>query len=48
MNSTVQQILEILKYILPALIVLWATYLIVNKFLIKEIDRKQLAIFQEN
>lgn len=48
MNSTVQQILEILKYILPALIVLWATFLIVNKFLIREIERKQLAIFREN
>lgn len=42
------QILEILKYILPALIVLISTYLIVNKFLIKEIERKRLAIFQKN
>jgi hypothetical protein len=48
MNNTVQQILEILKYILPALIVLWASFLIVNKFLIREIERKQLAIFREN
>ncbi len=42
------EILEIAKYILPAIVVLIATYLIVNKFLVKEIERKQLAIFQEN
>ena len=43
-----QQILEILKYILPSIVVLIATFLIVNKFLVKEIERKQLAIFQQN
>lgn len=43
-----QEILEILKYILPAIVVLIATYLIVNKFLVKEIERKQLAIFSQN
>lgn len=42
------QILEILKYILPAIVVLIATYLIVNKFLIRDVERKRLAIFQEN
>ncbi len=46
--SMLQEILEILKYILPAIVVLIATYLIVNKFLVKEIERKQLAIFQQN
>jgi hypothetical protein len=43
-----QEILEILKYILPAIVVLIASYAIVNKFLVKEIERKQLAIFQQN
>lgn len=43
-----QEILEILKYILPAVVVLIATYLIVNKFLVREIERKQLAIFSQN
>ncbi|GBL35534.1 hypothetical protein EMGBS15_11290 [Filimonas sp.] len=43
-----QQLLEILKYILPAIVVLIATTMIVNKFLVKEIERKQLAIFQQN
>lgn len=43
-----QEILEILKYVLPAVVVLIATTLIVNKFLVKEIERKQLSIFKEN
>lgn len=42
------QILEILKYILPAIVVLIATVIIVNKFLINETERKRLAIFAEN
>ncbi len=42
------QILEILKYTLPAIVVLVAAYLIVNKFLVKEIERKQLVLFGEN
>ncbi|MBK8330349.1 MAG: hypothetical protein IPL09_12990 [Bacteroidetes bacterium] len=44
----VEQLLDIAKYILPSVVVLIATYLIVNKFLIKEIQQKQLAIFQQN
>jgi hypothetical protein len=43
-----QEILDILKYTLPAVVVLIATSLIVHKFLVKEIERKQLAIFQQN
>lgn len=43
-----QQILEILKYILPSVVVLVATVLIVNRFLISEVERKRLAIFAEN
>ena len=40
-------LLEILKYTLPALIVLGSSYLIVKKFLVTETQRKQLAIFQD-
>lgn len=43
-----KEILEILKYILPATVVLVATYLIVNKFLVGEIQKKQLALFGEH
>lgn len=43
-----EQILDILKYTIPAVVVLVATYLIVQKFLVTEIQRKQLAIFQQN
>jgi hypothetical protein len=40
-------VLEILKYTLPAIIVLIASYLIVQKFLVSEIKRKQLTLFNE-
>jgi hypothetical protein len=40
-------LLELLKYTVPALIVLLASYLIVQKFLISENQRKQLALFQD-
>lgn len=40
-------ILEILKYTLPALIVLIASYLIVQKFLVSELRRKQLALLHD-
>lgn len=40
-------LLDILKYTIPALIVLIATSIIVNKFLIAETRKKQMAIFQE-
>ena len=43
-----QTLLEILKYTLPALIVLVSSYLIVNKFLISQNQRKQLALFQDS
>jgi hypothetical protein len=45
--NVVATILDILKYVLPALVVLIATSIIVNKFLISENKRKQLAIFQD-
>ena len=40
-------ILEILKYILPSIIVLLSSYLIVQKFLVSELKRKQLALLQD-
>ncbi len=40
-------LLELLKYTVPSLIVLLATYMIVNKFLVTEMQRKQLALFKE-
>lgn len=45
--TATQTLLEILKYIIPAIIVLIATSLIVSKFLVNDTKRKQLAIFQE-
>ncbi|MES2702471.1 MAG: hypothetical protein V4649_07525 [Bacteroidota bacterium] len=48
MNNIVATLLEILKYTIPALIVLAASYLIVKKFLVSQIQRKQLAIFSES
>lgn len=47
MDTTTTTLLEILKYTLPALIVLGASYLIVQKFLIAQTQRKQLALFQD-
>jgi hypothetical protein len=48
MNPQPSVILEILKYILPSLIVLACAYMIIQKFLTNEISRKQLALFGEN
>ncbi|XZF14269.1 hypothetical protein ACTHGU_21015 [Chitinophagaceae bacterium MMS25-I14] len=45
MNVTV--LLDILKYILPALIVLAASYLIIQKFLTTQTQQKQLALLQD-
>jgi hypothetical protein len=39
--------LEILKYTIPSVVVLIACYLIVKKFLVSEMQRKQLAIFKD-
>lgn len=46
--TTVQTILEILKYTIPAIVVLIASAIIVNKFLVNETQCKRLSIFQEN
>lgn len=42
-----QDLFEILKYTLPAIIVLIASYLIVQKFLVSELRRKQLALLHD-
>ena len=39
--------LELLKYTIPSLVVLTSSYLIVQKFLVSENQRKQLALFKE-
>lgn len=41
-------VLEILKYTIPAIIVLIASYLIVQKFLVSELKRKQLALLHDS
>lgn len=43
-----QTVLEILKYTLPALIVLIATFLIVKRFLNTEVKKKQLMLLKDN
>jgi hypothetical protein len=45
--NTVETLLEIAKYTIPAIVVLIASYLVVKKFLVTETERKRLAIFQE-
>ncbi|HTO15148.1 MAG TPA: hypothetical protein VLZ83_05230 [Edaphocola sp.] len=42
-----ETLLDIAKYIIPAIIVLIASSMIVGKFLTGEYKRKQLAVFQE-
>jgi hypothetical protein len=49
MGSTIiYTLLEILKYTLPSIIVLAACYMIIQKFLTNDFQRKQLAVFQDN
>jgi hypothetical protein len=48
MNPIVATLLEVLKYTLPALIVLVTSYLIVKKFLVTELQRKQIALLRES
>jgi hypothetical protein len=40
-------LLELLKYTVPAIIVLISSYLIVKKFLVTELQRKQIALLHE-
>jgi hypothetical protein len=48
MSIATQTILEILKYILPAIIVLIACYVIIKNFLVNDTERQRLAIFGDN
>ena len=48
MNAVVATLLEILKYTLPAAVMLGITYLIVQKFLVTELQRKQIALLHES
>ncbi len=48
MNAALLTLLEILKYTLPALITLSITYLIVQKFLVAELQRKQIALLHQS
>ncbi len=48
MNAALITLLEILKYTLPAAVMLGITYLIVQKFLVTELQRKQLALLHES
>lgn len=45
--NVVQTILEILKYTIPAIVVLITAAIIVKKFLVNETERKRLSIFRE-
>jgi hypothetical protein len=47
MDNITTTLLEILKYTLPALVVLMTSYLIVQKFLVAQNQRKQLALFKD-
>jgi hypothetical protein len=47
MDMTTTTLLEILKYTVPALVVMAASYMIVKKFLVSEISRKQLTLFKD-
>jgi hypothetical protein len=48
MNAALLTLLEILKYTLPALISLSITYLIIQKFLVNELQRKQIALLHDS
>src|SRR4051812_7453469 len=41
-------VLDLLKYTVPALVVLLACYLIVQKFLVSQIQRQQIALFKDS
>jgi hypothetical protein len=46
--NTVQLILEILKYTVPAIVVLIACSVIVRRFLLTDVKEKQIAMLREN
>lgn len=43
-----QTALELIKYTLPALVVLASSYMIVKKFLVSQTQRKQIALFKDS
>jgi hypothetical protein len=47
MNQTVSTILEILKYVIPALVVLIATNMVVTRFLNTQFRQKQLTMLSQ-
>lgn len=47
MSPIVATLLEILKYLLPSVVVLISSYLIVKKFLVTDLQRKQVALLHE-
>lgn len=47
MNQTITTILEILKYVIPALVVLIATNMVVKKFLDTQFRQKQLTMLSQ-
>ncbi len=48
MNQGMQTFFELLKYTIPAIVVLIACSLIVRRFLITEVKEKQLALLRDN
>jgi hypothetical protein len=48
MNQGLSTLLEILKYIIPAVIVLIASATIVKRFLLTDLKEKQLALLRDN
>ena len=47
MDNVTTTLLELLKYTVPAVVVLIACYIIVNKFLVSQMQRKQIALFKD-
>ncbi len=47
MNPITTTLLELLKYTVPALVVLLTSYLVVNKFLVSDTQRKQISLLRE-
>jgi len=47
MNSFLPQLLELAKYTVPAIVVLLASYTLVQRFLTTELQRKQLSLLQD-
>ncbi len=48
MNQGMQSILEVLKYTIPAIVVLIASSVIVRRFLVTEVKEKHLAMLRDN